>query len=119
MSDKHDEHDHDHAHDDELEGDLEEGFDDEEDDGIVVLVDGDGNEVEYLFLDVVDLDGDQFALLTPAEEDEEAESTEIFIFRYEVDEEGGESFSDVEDEAIFQKVQEIAEKRFAEWNEGE
>lgn len=107
---------HDHDHDDELD-DEQDG--EEEDDSIVILEDAEGNVMEYLFLDVVELDGDSFALLTPVDEDEESESTEIFIMRYEIDEEGGESFGDLDDEDLFRRVQEIAEKRFAEWQESE
>ena len=66
---------------------------------------------EYVFLTLVEVDGAQFALLTPADEPEDEESaTEVYIFRYEQDEEGGEMFSEVEDEALFQRVQAEAEK---------
>lgn len=111
-----DEHDHDHDDERDDEPGAEEG---EDDDAIVLLEDAEGNVVEYLFLDVVELDGDSFALLTPVDEDEESESTEIFIMRYEVDEEGGESFGDLDDEELFRRVQEVAEKRFAEWQASE
>ena len=67
--------DHDHDHDEEEEAvdpeldDVEdgegEGEDDEDD--IVILSDAEGNEQEYQFLAIVEVEGDQYALLTPAE----------------------------------------------------
>lgn len=121
MADKHD-------HDVEAEQELgEEGldeaegeeFDEEEEDSVVVLEDAEGNVSEYLFIDVIELEGDSFALLTPLDEDEGSESTEIFIMRYDIDEDGGETFGDLDDEELFKRVQELAEKRFAEWQEAE
>ncbi len=112
-------HEHEHEHDEGAEGaegaeggEFEEDYD-EADDDIVILADAEGNETEFHFLDVVEVDGEQYALLTPVDEDEESEATEIFIFHYEQDEDGAASFSDVEDEAIFAKVREAAESLFA------
>jgi uncharacterized protein YrzB (UPF0473 family) len=106
------EHDHDHDHDhDEDESEFDELEEYDEDDDIVILQDADGNEKEFRFLTVVELEGEgAFALLTPNEEplDEDA-PTEVFIFRYEQDEEGGEIFSDLDDEDLFQRVQKAAE----------
>ena len=105
-----------HKHDDENETHNhveEEGWEetDEEEDDIVVLADVDGNEKEFAFLAVVQVDNQDFALLTPAAEPEDPEAdTEIFIFRYEQDEDGGEIFSEVEDEELFAKVQAEAER---------
>ncbi len=108
---KHDEehdHDHDHAHE---EGEEWENEEDLDEDDIVVLSDADGNEKEFRFLTVVQLDEQDFALLTPATEDEDPEAaTEIFIFRYEQDEDGGEIFSEIEDEDLFARVQTAAEQ---------
>ncbi len=107
----HDGHDHEHDHDEE----LEDGEFDDDDDGIVVLTDAEGDEREFQFLDVVEVDDMQFALLAPVmdeENDDEDEPAEIFIFRYEVNEDGVETFSDVEDEETFTKVREAAEALF-------
>lgn len=92
-----------------------ESAEDEEEEDIVILTDAEGNEVEYQLLAIVEVDGENYALLTPDEE--EAESTEVFIFRYEQDEDGGDVYSDVEDEATFAKVQAEAEKLFQETEE--
>lgn len=102
-------HDHDHDHDDMDEEDGEEG------DDVVVLEDAEGNAREYVFLAVVEVDEEAYALLTPAEEDENEENpTEVFLFQYEVDDDGNESFSDIEDEELFKRVQAAAEQLFAE-----
>jgi uncharacterized protein YrzB (UPF0473 family) len=108
----HDDHDHEHDHDEE----LEDGEFEDDDDGIVVLTDAEGDEREFQFLDVVEVDDMQFALLAPVmdeEEENEDEPAEIFIFRYEVNEDGVETFTDVEDEDLFAKVRDAAEALFA------
>jgi uncharacterized protein YrzB (UPF0473 family) len=102
-----------HDHD----GDGHEHQHDEED--IVVLADGDGNDVEFLWLGMVELEEESFALLTPLDATESEESTEIYVFHYEQDEDGGEIFSDVEDEELLKKVQAKAEEMFSEAEEGE
>lgn len=104
MSDKPD-HEHDHEHDHE-----DEEYDDE--DEVVVLSDAEGNETEFSILGIVEVEGEDYALLTPTDAEDE-EATEIFIFRYEQDEDGGEIFSDVQDEEVFQKVRAQAEALFA------
>ena len=87
------------------EGDWEDGED------IVVLADAEGNEREFQFLMVIEVDGDDFALLTPVVDDGDDDApTEVFLFRYEQDEDGGEIFSDIDDEALFARVQAAAEE---------
>ena len=103
-----DSHDHDHDHKNEGEEILEDG--EEEGDDIVILSDADGNEREFRFLTVLEVDDQQFALLTTLDESEDADApTEVFIFHYEEDEDGGEVFADIEDEVLFNKVQAAAE----------
>ncbi len=86
-----------------------------EDSDIVTLLDAAGHEQNFLFLAVIDVEGEgQFAALTPADEDEEAENTEVFLFHYEADEDGGETFTPIDDEELFAKVRAAAEAYFAE-----
>lgn len=97
------------------------GEDEDDDDDIVILSDAEGNEQEYQFIAIVEVDEEQYALLTPADAEED-ETTEIVIFRYEQNEDGGETFSDVPDEETFAKVQAEAEALFAaddEENDGD
>jgi len=103
-------HDHAHEHDESCEHDHEEGGDD-----IVTLVDAEGNEVDHYWLGLVELDEEQFALLCPIDElDEESESTNVYVYHYEEDEDGAESFEAVEDEALLARVQAAAEAMFTE-----
>ena len=84
-----------------------EGFEDfDELDNVIVLNDEEGNEVEFEFLDVVELDGKEYVVLLPVEE---AEKGEVVIFRVEGTEDD-ESYVGVEDE-------EEAEKVFKEFKE--
>ena len=46
----------------------------EEEGSIIVLEDDLGNEVEFEYLDVVDYEGDEYLVLMPVEEEENAES---------------------------------------------
>lgn len=114
-----DEHNHDHEHEHEPDEALEEGVEDEElfdedEDDVVVLVDAEGNELEYHLLGVIEVEEEEFALLTPADDDEESESMEVVLMRYDEDEDGGMIFQDIEDEALFAKVQAAAEVYFSE-----
>lgn len=76
----------------------EEEFD--ELDNLVVLTDEDGNDVEFEFLDVVEVDGKEYVILLP---EEEMEKGEVVIFRIEGSEED-ESYVGLEDEAEAEKV---------------
>jgi uncharacterized protein YrzB (UPF0473 family) len=108
-------HDHEHSSDEEEVEDMGEDMDDE-DDGVVILQTAEGDEMAFHVLEVIDVDDEQFALLTPANDDEgednDEEAAEIYIFHYEVDEDGAESFTPVEDEDTFAKVREAAEALF-------
>ena len=63
----------------------------EEDDGIVVLLDDEGNECSFEHLDTFELNGDVYVVLIPAD-DEDAD--EVVIFRV------GE-YDDSDEEALF------------------
>lgn len=59
----------------------EEGFEEfDELDNKIILDDEEGNEVEFEFLDVVELDDKEYVVLLPVEE---AEKGEVVIFRIE------------------------------------
>ena len=77
--------------DDELEGV-------EEDEGLVLLADEEGTEVEYEYIGSVDYEGDEYVVLLPVEDDEDGEA-EVLILKVEslgvqVDEETGEEYED-------------------------
>lgn len=69
-------------------------------DNIIVLNDEDGNEVEFEFLDVVELDGKEYVILLPVEE---IENGEVVIFRIEGEGED-ETYIGLEDEAEAERV---------------
>lgn len=111
--DEHAGHDHEHEH-------GENCAHDEHDDDIVTLVDADGNETDFAMLGTVEVDGDTFAMLTPASDlDNDDENMEVVLMHFEEDEDGGMSFSDIDDEVLYAKVQVAAEAAFAESGEEE
>lgn len=85
----------------------------EELDNIVVLNDENGEEVSFEFLDVVELDGEEYVILLPIEEDEEEEAGEVVILKIEdTENEEEESYVSVEDDEILNKVFEIFKEKF-------
>ena len=52
---------------------------DEELDNIIILNDEDGNEVQFEFLDLIELDGEEYVVLLPVEDDEEEDLSLIHI----------------------------------------
>ena len=93
--------------------DFENDFEglDEELDNIIVLNDEDGNEVKFEFLDLIELDGEEYIVLLPTEEDDE--DGEVVILKVEdTDSEDEESYVSVEDEEILNKVFEIFKEKF-------
>jgi uncharacterized protein YrzB (UPF0473 family) len=87
----------------------------------IVLVDSDGNEVEFVLIGIVEMEPEgEFALLTPTEQmdGDDDEPMDVYIFHYDVDEDGAESFAPVEDEELVQRVADVARPEF-EAAEGE
>ena len=92
------------------------GFEEEElDDNVVILNDEDGNEVKFEFLDLVDLDNEQYVVLLPVSAEGEENEGEVVILKVEdTDNENSddESYVGVEDEEILNKVFEIFKEKF-------
>ena len=85
----------------------------EELDNIVILNDENGEEVQFEFLDLIELDGEQYVVLLPAEEDENEEDGEVVILKVEDSEsEDEESYVGVEDEATLNAVFNIFKEKF-------
>ena len=94
---------------------MEENFEGEDLDNIVVLNDEDGNEVIFEFLDLVELDEEEYVVLLPVTEEGEEEEGEVVILKVEdTDDEDSEeeSYVSVEDEEILNKVFEIFKEKF-------
>ncbi len=87
---------------------------DEELDNIITLNDEDGKEVKFEFLDLVELDSEEYVVLLPLDESgEEDEAGEVVILKVEdTDSEEEESYVSVDDEEILEKVFEIFKDKF-------
>ncbi len=92
-----------------------EGLEGEELDNIVILNDEEGNEVKFEFLDLVELDNEEYVVLLPVTEEGEEEEGEVVILKVEdtEDEESDEeSYVSVEDEEVLNKVFEMFKEKF-------
>ena len=95
---------------------MEENFngENEELDNIVILNDENGEEVKFEFLDLVELDEEEYVVLLPVTEEGEEDEGEVVILKVEDTDEDSEeeSYVSVEDEEILNKVFEIFKERF-------
>ena len=92
--------------------DEENNIPEEELDNIIVLNDENGEEVPFEFLDLIELDGEEYVVLLPAEEDEE-EAGEVVILKVEdTENEDEESYVSVDDEETLNKVFELLKEKF-------
>ena len=85
----------------------------EELDNIIVLNDENGEEVPFEFLDLIELDGEEYVVLLPVEEDEEELDGEVVILKVEdTESEEEESYVSIDDEATLTAVFEIFKEKF-------
>ncbi len=87
----------------------------EELDNILVLNDEDGNEVKFEFLDLIELDDEEYVVLLPVTEEGEEEEGEVVILKIEDndnEESDEESYVSIEDEDTLNKVFEIFKEKF-------
>ena len=80
---------------------------------VVILNDENGNEVKFEFLDIIELDSEQYAILLPVEEDDENEG-EVVILKIEDNGENSdeESYVSVDDEETLNKVFQMFKEEF-------
>jgi len=78
----------------------------------VVLLDEEGQEHEFAFIDVLEVDGARYAVLAPVEdlENDNDEETEAVILKIGKDENGEDILSDIENDEEWEKV-------VAQWQE--
>lgn len=96
-----------------MEEDL--NFEENELDNIVILNDEEGNEVKFEFLDLVELDNEEYVVLLPVTEEGEEDEGEVVILKVEDndnEESEEESYVSVENEEILNKVFEIFKEKF-------
>lgn len=82
-------------------------------DNIIVLNDENGEEVPFEFLDLIELDGEEYVVLLPVEEEDEEEAGEVVILKVEdTESEEEESYVSVDDEDILNKVFDMFKEKF-------
>ncbi len=93
---------------------MEENFNEDLGDNIVILNDEDGNEVKFEFLDLIDFEDEEYIVLLPMTEEGEEEEGEVVILKVEDTDEDSEeeSYVSVEDEDTLNKVFQIFKERF-------
>lgn len=87
----------------------------EELDNVVILNDEDGNEVKFEFLDLIELDDEEYVVLLPVAEDGEEEEGEVVILKVEDNDDENsdeESYVSIEDEENLNKVFEMFKEKF-------
>ena len=86
----------------------------EELDNIVILNDEEGNEVQFEFLDLVELDNEEYVVLLPVTSEGEEDEGEVVILKLEDTDEDSEeeSYVGVEDEEILNQVFEIFKDKY-------
>lgn len=82
----------------------------EEFDNVILLNDENGNQVPFEFLDLIELDSEEYVVLLPISEEEEGE---VVILKLEdsISEEE-ESYVSVDDEEVLNKVFQIFKEKF-------
>lgn len=80
--------------------------DEEYDDGILEMVDEDGNAIRFYLSASIHYNGEDYVLLTCAEEADDIAQDESFIMRSTTDDEGNACYQSLEDEALIAAVYE-------------
>ncbi len=85
-----------------------------ENENIIVLNDENGEEVKFEFLDLVELDEEEYVVLLPYTEEGEEDEGEVVILKIEDTDEDAEeeSYVSVEDEEVLNKVFEIFKEKY-------
>ena len=96
-----------------MDEEMNKNFNDESEeiDNIIVLNDENGEEVPFEFLDLIEYEGEEYVVLLPVEEDEEAD--EVVILKLEdTESEDEESYVSVDDDEVLNKVFEMFKEKF-------
>ena len=85
-----------------------------DEDSFITLTDENGNEIDFLLLDVMAYEGADYMVLMPlTDEDGEEDEEELFFLRAEKTDDG-EVYTSVEDEALLSAIADAYEKAFIE-----
>ena len=94
---------------------MDENYEGAELDNIVILNDEDGNEVKFEFLDLIELEDEEYVVLLPVTDEGEEDEGEVVILKVEDNDDEDseeESYVSVEDEDTLNKVFEIFKEKF-------
>lgn len=96
----------------------------EERDDIIILVDDNGEEAEFEYIDTIEMNGNEYVVLAPlqdgdlSDQDEDDEEEEIIILKVERNENGEESYVAIEDDdeldAVFEEIQARIDEEYEE-----
>jgi uncharacterized protein YrzB (UPF0473 family) len=86
----------------------------EERDDIVVLIDENDEEVEFQHIDTIEMNGEEYVILTSLEEPEEDEEEEVIILKVQQGEDGEDTLVSVDDEEELEEVFEEFKLRMGE-----
>ncbi|MGI6678620.1 MAG: DUF1292 domain-containing protein [Dehalobacterium sp.] len=70
----------------------------------IVLLDEEGTEHEFEVLDLIEVDGAEYAILYPMVAEDEEDVDEAIILKIEKDENGEELLTEIEDDEEWEKV---------------
>ncbi len=79
----------------------------EDRDDIVVLVDENGEEIEFEHLDTIEMNGNEYVVLAPLEEEgdgDDSDEEEVIILKIEHNENGDDSFLTIDDDEELDEV---------------
>lgn len=79
-------------------------------DEVVTLVDEEGAEHDFTLIEIIEVDGSEYAILLPVNEDD----NEAIILKLAKDEEGNDLLVDIEDDEEWEKVADAYEEMIAE-----
>lgn len=93
---------------------MDENLEGLENDNIIVLNDENGEEVKFEFLDLVELDEEEYVVLLPITEEGEEDEGEVVILKIEDNDEDSEeeSYVSVEDEDVLNQVFQIFKEKY-------
>ncbi len=77
---------------------------------VITLIDDNGEERDFTVIDILEMDGSEYAILLPVDDEE---SDEAIILKFARDEEGNEILVDIEDDEEWEKVADTWEEMMA------
>ena len=80
----------------------------EEEEGVLLLTDENGDEIAFEYLDCIEYEGKEYLVLMPMEED----SGEVVILEVAPVDEENENYLAIEDEALLNTIFEIFKEKF-------